>query len=136
MCILWFLVAHSAAESRKAHAPFPPRRRQCCALVRSAHSPSQTWGKLQVRGIACQHPNSLVYVAGAPAHGQHDKDGDPWLKMDGSFSERHLIEPMRLITKQCAVPPHNLVRAALRPETGFGSGWHAGCARLGWLAYL
>ena len=74
---------------------------------------------LQVRGIACQHPNSLVYVAGAPTHGQRDKDGDPWLKMDGSFSERHLIEPMRLMATQCAVPPRNLVRAALHPQTGF-----------------
>jgi len=68
---------------------------------------------VQVRGIACQHPNSLVYVAGAPAHGQRDQDGDPWVKMEGNFSERHLIQPMRMMAEQCAVPPQNLVRAAL-----------------------
>ena len=59
----------------------------------------------------CQHPNSLAYVAGAPAHRQREREGDPWVKMDPGFSIRRLIEPMRLIAEQCAVPPQNLVRA-------------------------
>ena len=69
----------------------------------------------------CQHPNSLAYVAGAPAHQQRVREDDPWVKMDPGFSIRRLIEPMRLIAEQCAVPPQNLVRAgrtALRNQPG------------------
>jgi len=76
------------------------RRRAKCDL---AHA--------QVRGIACQHPNSLVYVAGAPSHEQCEAEGDPWVKMEAGFSVRHHIQPMRDIVDQCDVPPENMVSA-------------------------
>ena len=72
---------------------------------------SRARARAQVRGIACQRPNSLVYVAGSPTHEQHDNEGEPWVKMDAGFSVRHLIKPMRAMAEQCAVPPENLVRS-------------------------
>ena len=79
---------------------------------------------LQVRFIACQHPNSLVYVGGAPAHEQCDREGQPWVKMDPGFSIRHLIKPLQAILEQCAVPPQNLVRAALSGDSAVVAGVH------------
>ena len=87
-----------------------PTLQSCC----TEHSRAQCRHcALQVRFIACQHPNSLVYVAGAPAHEQRDREGEPWVKMDPGFSIRHLIKPLRAIAEQCEVPPQNLVSAAL-----------------------
>ncbi len=65
---------------------------------------------VQVRGIACQHPNTLLYVAGAPSHEQRESDADPWVKMDPGFSVRHFIAPMKRMANECAVPAENLVR--------------------------
>lgn len=62
--------------------------------------------RAQVRGIACQWPASLVYVAGAPAHERGEREGEPWVKLDARFSVRR----MRAMAEQCAVPPENLVR--------------------------
>ena len=61
----------------------------------------------------CQHPNSLACVASAPAHQQRDREEGPWVNMESCSSIR-LIEPMRLIAEQCAVPPQNLVRGQPR----------------------
>ena len=66
----------------------------------------------QVRGLACQRPNTVVIVAGAPTHGQRERDDDPWVKMDAAFSARHLIAPLLAIARQCDTPAHNLVRLA------------------------
>ena len=66
--------------------------------------------RAQVRGAVCQRPGSLVYVAGAPTHEQHEREGHPWARMDARFSVRHLIAPMRNLAQQSAVPPENLVR--------------------------
>ena len=67
-----------------------------------------------MRGSACQQPITLVYVAGAPAHKQRDRESDPWVKMEGDFSVGHLVQPMRLMAEQCTVSPQNLLRAVLQ----------------------
>ena len=72
-----------------------------------------------MRGLACQRPNTVVYVAGAPTHGQRERDDDPWAKMDAAFSERHLIAPLRAIVTQCKAPAHNMV---CTQSIGFGTG--------------
>ena len=78
--------------------------------------------RAQVRGLACQRPRTVVFVAGAPTHGQRERDGEPWVKMDAGFSVRHLVAPMRAIARQCDTPAHNLVRArtgaAAHPSLG------------------
>ena len=85
-----------------------------CALEAGAQPCSLHVVRMQVRYIACQWPNSLVFVAGAPSHPQRERDSDPWAKMEGGFSVRHLIQPMRLMAEQCMIPAENLVRAQLQ----------------------
>ncbi len=85
----------------------------CCGLeaarLAARRRASSASARAQVRGIACQHPNSLVYVAGAPSHEQRESESDPWVKMEAGFSVRHHIQPMRDIVDQCDVPPENMV---------------------------
>ena len=69
----------------------------------------------QVRGAVCQRPRSLVYVAGAPTHEQHEREDHPWARMDARFSVRHLVAPMLSLAQQCAVPAANLVRFSKTP---------------------
>ncbi|KAK9834840.1 hypothetical protein WJX81_002870 [Elliptochloris bilobata] len=59
------------------------------------------------------HPNSLVYVGGAPPHPQREAWGDAEVKMNAPHAIRHLVGPMRNLTNQCGVPAKNLVWAPM-----------------------
>jgi len=100
------------------------RSLEVARLVGARHWASSASARAQVRGIACQHPNSLTYVAGAPSHEQRESESDPWVKMEAGFSVRHHIQPMRDIVDQCDVPPENMVSAlSPHPDAGVGALW-------------
>ena len=47
---------------------------------------ADNWALL--RGAACAHPNSLVYVGGAPPHPQRETQNDPEIKMNAPHAVR------------------------------------------------